>query len=326
MASDELVSVVMPAYNHEKFVGQAIESVINQTYGPIELLIIDDGSSDRTWDIIRGLQPACEKRFRRVIFKRQENRGTCLTLNRLLDDISGRYVTSISSDDLMAPALVEESLFFLEENSDYGVVYFDAGLIDEQSQNICWNQKRDTVEDPEGAEYSTIAGYLRKRRPDVDFLSPDFGSYESLLKGNYIPTAPFHRRELLEKTGFYKEAAPLEDWYMAIQMAKYARSKFIDKPLRSYRWHPSNTARITERMRAMTQATLRYEINQVQASGDEAALARLHRCFRRTKTIFGGDKIRLYKTKSFDGKKIVLKIMSSEFAFTYKSGRSLSLS
>ena len=78
-----LVSVLIPAYNHEQYVQLTIRSIIEQTYQNIELIVIDDGSKDSTWEKISELKSECEKRFRRVDFSTQENSGTCKTLNRL---------------------------------------------------------------------------------------------------------------------------------------------------------------------------------------------------------------------------------------------------
>lgn len=320
MPSGDLASVIIPAYNHEKYVRQAIESVIGQDYEPIELLVLDDGSSDRTWDVIRTMKPACEKRFRRVVLDRQENRGLVVTLNRMLAKAAGVYIAALASDDIMTPSLVREGLSFLENNLEYGAVSFDASLIDAESRPVFWDKNRETVPSREKAEYLTMADFLRKRRPDVDFLSSDFGSYESLLRGNYIPTSPVYRRSLLEKTGLYVEDAPLEDWHMALQMAKHIRLKFIDRSLWNYRWHSSNTARQEEKMQAMTRATLLHEVGLVTQAGDQGCQEAMRRCFRRVKTIWDGNFISLYKVKNFEEKKLILKIGSKEFAFTYKRG------
>lgn len=69
----KLVSVLIPAYNHEKYVQGAIKSIINQTYQNIELIIVDDGSKGSTWQKIQELKEECEKRFVRVHFETKQN-------------------------------------------------------------------------------------------------------------------------------------------------------------------------------------------------------------------------------------------------------------
>ena len=81
--SNPLVSVIIPAYNHEKYIQETIKSIINQTYYHIELIIINDGSKDTTWKKIQEMELECKNRFVTVYFATQENAGTCVTLNKL---------------------------------------------------------------------------------------------------------------------------------------------------------------------------------------------------------------------------------------------------
>lgn len=75
-SKEALVSVIIPAYNHEQFIQETIGSIIAQTYENIELIVIDDGSKDSTWNKINELKETCEERFTRVHFETQENEGT----------------------------------------------------------------------------------------------------------------------------------------------------------------------------------------------------------------------------------------------------------
>jgi alpha-1,3-rhamnosyltransferase len=96
-----LVSVVIPCYNHDRYVQLCIESVIDQDYENIELIIIDDGSSDQSPNKIRELVAKCERRFERFHFRERQNKGLCATLNEALEWCEGDYYTAIASDDLM---------------------------------------------------------------------------------------------------------------------------------------------------------------------------------------------------------------------------------
>ena len=93
MKNKKLVSILISAYNHEKYIEETIYSIINQDYRNIELLIIDDGSQDKTWDIIQSLKEKCIKRFTRIYFHKQINAGFCVTLNYLLDRANGEYIS-----------------------------------------------------------------------------------------------------------------------------------------------------------------------------------------------------------------------------------------
>ncbi|MDR3243838.1 MAG: glycosyltransferase family 2 protein, partial [Elusimicrobiota bacterium] len=120
-----LVSVAIPVYNHEKYVSAVIDSIIAQTYGNIELLIIDDGSKDLSWEKVCQKREICIKRFKRIDFEKQENKGTCITLNKLLDKACGKYIYLIASDDLAKPNAIETFVIFLENNLQYAQVVGD---------------------------------------------------------------------------------------------------------------------------------------------------------------------------------------------------------
>jgi len=104
--TNPLVSVIIPCYNHERYVQETILSIINQTYKNIELLIIDDGSSDSSYDKIREMEEQCNRRFIRFETKRQENKGLIETLNSLINMSSGEYVFPIASDDVAFPQTI----------------------------------------------------------------------------------------------------------------------------------------------------------------------------------------------------------------------------
>ena len=111
-----LVSVVVPCYNHERYVKECIQSIIDQSYKNIELIVIDDGSKDASVAVIEGLRGACEERFTRFEFSARENRGLCNTLNQALDWCQGEYFAAIASDDQWLPFKTEKQVEYLEEH------------------------------------------------------------------------------------------------------------------------------------------------------------------------------------------------------------------
>lgn len=106
-----LVSVIMPAYNHERFVRAAIESVWDQTYRNTELIVLDDGSTDGTAAVIQSMAAHSPIRMQ---FVRQENRGVTRTLNRGLALASGKYVGFLASDDTLYPTKHQVQVEWLE--------------------------------------------------------------------------------------------------------------------------------------------------------------------------------------------------------------------
>ena len=115
MPTDDLISVMIPAYNHERYIEECVRSIIAQTYQNIELLVIDDGSKDKTFETLQSLKSECEKRFVRVVMETQENQGTRLTLNKLVDIANGKFICAPASDDRLKSVSIEKLHKFLIE-------------------------------------------------------------------------------------------------------------------------------------------------------------------------------------------------------------------
>lgn len=312
---NNLVSVIMSAYNHENYVQEAIKSIINQTYKNIELLIIDDGSRDNTWQKIKKMEEECRERFLNIYFETKENEGVCTTFNKLISMAKGEYIQFIASDDVAKPNMIETYIDFLSNNKDYVLAICDDELIDNNSKIVGVDETRN-ITDIKNARFKSFAEYLKYCRKDINFNSDEFGSYSNLLKNNYLPTGAMVRKNvLLDSVYPFTKEAPLEDFYMLLQLSKVGKFKFIDKMLYSYRIHNNNTSKNIEHMEDMTTKTLQYEEKLVNKAGNE-----------HWKKIFYSyltyDKIRLnlllfkiYKKRNFLEKKIIytLKIFNKEF-------------
>lgn len=115
-SNETLVSIVLPVYNGSMYLQEAMDSILAQTYSNFELIIIDDGSSDNSAEII------VEYTDSRIKFYRQENHGLAATLNRCISIASGSYVARQDQDDISLPSRLEKQVAFLESNPDYGMV------------------------------------------------------------------------------------------------------------------------------------------------------------------------------------------------------------
>lgn len=238
-----LVSVITPAFKHEDYVQSTMISVINQTYPRLEYIIIDDGSPDHTSEKISQLEVEAKKRFESFTFIQRPNKGIIKTLNEALTYANGEYVYFIASDDIASPIAIETLLNFLSKHSDYGLVVGDNTLIDSNGIDCYWDIMRNNVYDKKDALYKSFGEYLQERRRDVDFNSEKFGTYESLIKGNYVVNGPLVRKSILEAVGYFSEKAALEDFYLMLQISKISKIKFLNEPLMKYRWHNTNTAK-----------------------------------------------------------------------------------
>lgn len=123
----ELVSIITPSYNSSKFIEDTINSVISQTYGYWELIIVDDCSKDNSVSIIKKY---IEKDCRIKLIQNKENKGAAETRNEALKIAKGSFIAFLDSDDLWLPKKIEEQLSFMKKNN-YPISFTDYELIDE---------------------------------------------------------------------------------------------------------------------------------------------------------------------------------------------------
>ncbi len=125
------VTVLMPVYNGEKYLRKAIESILNQTFKDFEFLIINDGSTDRTKEIILSY------RDQRIVYlENEENIGLTKSLNKGLKIAKGEYIARMDGDDVSLPERLEKQVEFLDRNSDYVLVGSDCTVLDESGKKI----------------------------------------------------------------------------------------------------------------------------------------------------------------------------------------------
>lgn len=255
----DLISVIIPSFNHEKFIPYTINSIINQTFKNLEMIIIDDNSTDNTKSAVLSLENECRKRFVNFDFiEKKQNVGINDSLNIGIEAAKGKYVYIIASDDIAKPEAIETLYSFIKDKADYALITGDGELIDENNNRIFWDHEFNPHPkyDPVVAKYKTTAQRMEKSAR-INFLSEQYGDYKTLLWSNYITNGYLLRKSALIEAGKYREDV-LEDWYMNLQLSKKYKFKFIDKVLFSYRWHSSNAIR-TEASQKKYLSTLLYE-------------------------------------------------------------------
>ncbi len=124
------ITCIMPAYNAEKYVKEAIESILNQTYNDFEFIIIDDGSKDDTPNII---EEYANKDERIVYLANEENKGISYTRNRGLATAKGKYIAIMDADDVAEYERFEKQIEYMENNEDIGVLGAAARMINEDA-------------------------------------------------------------------------------------------------------------------------------------------------------------------------------------------------
>jgi glycosyltransferase involved in cell wall biosynthesis len=136
------VTVLLSVYNDEKYIPEAIDSILGQTFKDFELLIVDDCSTDGTVDILKSYK---DPRIRLVI--NQENIDITRSLNRGLKLARGTYIARHDSDDVSTPERLEKQFYFLENNNDYAAIGSRTEFVDEEGRNIgYWKQESSAEE------------------------------------------------------------------------------------------------------------------------------------------------------------------------------------
>lgn len=213
-----LVSVIVPAYNAEAFIGQTLSSVLSQTYRNIEVLVVDDGSQDRTAEIVESIA----QRDERVILLQQLNAGVAAARNLAIEKSSGEYIAPIDADDIWYPQKLEKQVqCFLEAGSSVGLVYAWSVFIDEEGLIIGRYNAHDffTIHKLEGEVYTAMI-------------------YRNLI-GN--ASVPLIRRACFEQVGGYncqlkeQDAQGCEDWDIYLRIAEFYQFRVVPEFLVGYR-------------------------------------------------------------------------------------------
>lgn len=214
--SNPLVSIVIPCYNHEQFVQDCIQSVIDQTYENIELIIIDDGSKDNSVLKIQEMTEKCKKRFSRFEVRSRPNRGLSATLNESIEWCKGKYFAAVASDDIILKSKIDLQVNFMEKNTDITAIFGSANYIDE-SNNV-------KIIDP-----------LKQQEYIFDKIFLNECQF-------YAPTQ-LMRKSILDEIGGYNTDILVEDWYMWLKMAEKGRVYCLSDKLANYRIHANNTTK-----------------------------------------------------------------------------------
>ena len=198
----KLVSVIIPVYNGEKYIRDAIESVLNQTYKNFEIVVADDGSTDNTVEILKEYGD-------KIRWKSQENKGPASAKKFGTSMAKGEYLAYLDSDDIFLPDKLELQVNYLDKHSEVGLVYSDYYQVNEK-------------------------GEITKLSCSKKNLL--------LIQQNYVPTSGVMcRRECIDTLGRFDENLGSNyDWDMWIRISEKYPIHCIPKPLFKYRGHGEN--------------------------------------------------------------------------------------
>ena len=195
-----MVSVICLSYNHERFVGEALQSIFDQTYSNIEIIVYDDASED---DTVREIEKAIEGHHNIKFLKSTNNLGNCRAFNKAFAESTGAFLIDLAADDLLMPERVAAGVAdFLEADEDVGVQYGRAEMIDEE-------------------------GNLLDRKIRSSQAPVDGDVYLDVIQRYFInPTTMMIRRGVLEQMGGYNEQLTYEDFDFWIRSARTWKYKY----------------------------------------------------------------------------------------------------
>jgi glycosyltransferase involved in cell wall biosynthesis len=214
-----LVSTIIPAYNCERYVAEAVESVLSQSYQPQEVIVVDDGSTDGTRRVLESFGSA-------ITLIHQKNAGEPAARNTGMRRARGEFIACLDGDDLWIPGKLELQMNYFDEHPEVGLVYSDLTLFNESG----------VVQESVNAwlNLSAPSGYIFPRL----FAETLFGS------GTVI-----FRKACLERTGPFDERFFVgSDYEMWLRMARFFQFGYVDRPLLKYRHHAAMATRGTGRI------------------------------------------------------------------------------
>ena len=244
-ASRPLVSVIIPTYNRADYIAEAIDSVLGQTYPAIEIIVIDDGSTDDSRAIVERFGP-------KVHYVLQDNAERGAARNHGLRLAKGKYIAFLDSDDLWLPTKAEEDVAFLERNPGVGLLCTDAIQID-----------------GDGKELKVLRAKAASGRVS-----------DNLLRHNFVlMAAHLARTSLLREIGGFREERQLagsEDWEMWVRLSLRTEFAYAPRLSGKVRTHPDNTMSNAAAMhRSMARAIELFRQNEALARGSKKSLGRM---------------------------------------------------
>jgi glycosyltransferase involved in cell wall biosynthesis len=212
-----LVTVVIPSYNYERFVTEAIDSVLSQDYDNLELIVIDDGSTDGS---VRTISDYLEARSPKVNvqFEARANRGRSATLNAALAQGKGSYVSFLDADDVLEPGMVRSLATALDTAGPKTAAAFGDGWVID------------------------TGGQIRGQLSDTAPLRGG-NVFEDMARLRFFPLlqSALIRRQALERIGGFNEHFKLiDDWDMWLRLTPRYEILYVPAPLIRYRIHPNN--------------------------------------------------------------------------------------
>lgn len=228
MLSDfPLVTICIPAYNHEKYIRLALDSVLVDSYSAKEIIIINDGSTDLTHQEIESWISTNSENIN-INYINRENKGICETLNELITLSSGKYLVLLASDDYLLQDSIVKRVEYLELNSNKLAVFGDAIVVNENNEIIY----RSALE---GLYKVDTAKYFN-----------DSSLRQQIITRWAVPGPVLMvNKDIYKELGVYNVKLMIEDWDFYLRMVSKNLVGFIPAKVSAYRVHEKNFSRKT---------------------------------------------------------------------------------
>jgi glycosyltransferase involved in cell wall biosynthesis len=218
---EKLVSIITPCYNMGSYIGRFLDSVLAQTYSPLELIIVNDVSTDNSEEIIKSYFPQlAEKNIRFQYILKENNEGLGAAINSGLSVFNGDFLIWPDSDDFMSPTLIEKMVAFLDKNQDYGLVRTNVNCFKEKNDVLNWVGTRVSLNCEERFKEDLF---------DITILEKN-GAW-------LVPGAYMIRTDVFEKANPEKHIYPCrlgQNWQMLLPVMYISKCGYIDEPLHNY--------------------------------------------------------------------------------------------
>lgn len=220
-----LVSVLVVLYNHEGFIVQCLDSILNDPYPAKDIVVLDDGSTDGSAEAVERWFARNSHRLKgQFRFRRRNNQGLCRSLNELVSLARGEYIVLVASDDLLLPGGIQARLNYLRERRDKLAVFADCVVID-TGGNLLYK--------------SGIEELYRGRKK---YLAHERLRASELIFRWCVPGPVFMaKKEAFRQVGGYDEDLLVEDWDFYMRLLSRNLLGFLDFPVAAYRMHIANT-------------------------------------------------------------------------------------
>jgi len=222
-----LVSVVIPCYNHEAFIIDCLQSIKQDSYERIEIVLIDDGSVDESYNLAMAWLDANKGCFEAVAYSKQSNQGICKTFNTLIRQSSGEFIFPLASDDLVQTDGICQTInYYRKQCVEPTLLFTDIVLIDYEGRLFAES----------GASYTSRDQVLLET--NTQYLRLDIA-----INWGIPYMQQFYPRELFDRHGGYNEGLKCEDYYFALRNIAEGTVAYAPILSRRYRLRPACEAR-----------------------------------------------------------------------------------